>query len=310
MQKQAKRASAVALGLFDGIHIGHASLLRRMVAIAKENDLSSMVYTFENHPATLLGITPALLMTPDERRRAMHECGVETVHMCTFDRKMAETPAEDFIDELVERYDVRAIVAGFNYNFGKNATGNETLLREMGEKKGFIVHIEAPVQLGGDAVSSTRIRKALKSGDIVSANEMFGYTYALEGTVVENRRIGRTIGFPTANILPTEGKLLPKAGVYATRAYVRGQWHDSITNVGTNPTVGGERTSVETHILDFDGDIYGDDMKVEFLLHARGEVKFDSKEMLAEQIACDVGFVRAHFAKAIERVGCPCHSNC
>ncbi len=282
--------TAVALGMFDGMHLGHQKLIRELLSVARAGGWRAVIFTFSNHPMSVLGNAPSLLSTSDERRSAMLAAGVDAVDMVTFDPAMARTAPNDFIRMLQERYCLKAVVAGFNYTFGARGMGNAELLRRIGAEEGFETRIVEPVLALGAEVSSSRIRAFLQEGDVVRAAALLGVRYRLSGTIVGNRHIGTQMGFPTANIRPDPVKLLPRYGVYVTRAKVDGVFHAAVTNVGMNPTVNGTAVSVETHLLDFSGDLYGKQMEVEFVEYIRGESRFASKEALAQQIAKDAQY--------------------
>ena len=199
---------------------------------------------------------------------------------------------------LVERFALQGAVVGFNYTFGDRGAGNTALLQALGKELGFAVQVIEPVSYDGAPVSSTRIRACLEEGELDAANAMLGACYALSGTVAANRRIGHTLGFPTANLEEYGNKVLPSPGVYAARAYVAGQVFQAVTNVGNNPTVEGKVTTVETHLLEFDRDIYGMPMRVEFVARLRGEIRFPSREALSKQIASDAARAREILAEA------------
>ncbi len=287
---ETKTGTAVALGMFDGMHLGHQKLIRELLTLAKTRAWRAVIFTFFNHPMSVLGNAPSLLSTADERRNAMLAAGVDAVDMVAFDTSMARTAPEAFIRMLQERYCLKAVVAGFNYTFGAQGKGNADLLRKIGGEEGFETHIVEPVSALGAEVSSSRIRAFLQDGDVTRAAALLGAHYRLSGTVVGNRHIGTQIGFPTANIQPDPVKLLPKHGVYVTRAKVDGVFHAAVTNVGVNPTVNGTKVSVETHLLDFSGDLYGKPMEIDFIEYIRGESRFSSKEALAQQIAKDAQY--------------------
>ena len=185
------------------------------------------------------------------------------------------------------------VVAGFNYTFGDRGAGDTALLKTLGEELGIAVRVLGPVSYENEPVSSTRIRAWLEQGELETANAMLGTCYALSGAVTANRRIGHALGFPTANLEGYGNKVLPLSGVYAARAFVAGEAFNAVTNVGNNPTVEGRSTTVETHLLDFERDIYGMPLRVEFVARLRGEVKFPSREALAAQIAADAAHARA-----------------
>jgi len=285
--KNEKKGSVIALGTFDGVHAGHRALLREAKELSAKLGAEPMIYTFRNHPLSPFGREPKLLMTQLERLYALEASGL-FVAADVFDLEFAATPPADFVKMLCRRFDMRAAVVGFNYTFGSKGRGNTELLRKMGADLGFTVSVMEPVSHEGAPVSSSRIRRCLEEGNIPDANAMLGKRYALSGTVEMNRRIGHTIGFPTANLENYGNKVLPLSGVYATRAVLSGRAYDAVTNVGNNPTVEGRRTTVETHLLDFDADIYGMPLKVEFIERLRGEVKFSGRDALAAQIAADV----------------------
>ncbi len=290
----ANNGSVVALGTFDGVHLGHIALIDKAREIAAQERLSMLIYTFKNHPLEIFACTPKLLMTHSERLLALEARGGEscTVAADMFTREYAATEPEAFARMLVDRFCAKHIVVGYNHTFGKGGRGTPELLCELGAQQGFEVSIVKPVLYLGEAVSSTRIRAALEGGDIKNANAMLGAPYALCGNIRHDKGIGTKIGFPTANLVFEEYKQLPLSGVYATRATVNGKAYAGVTNVGTNPTVNGERTSVETHIIDFSRDIYGEAFRVEFLERLRSEKKFNSMAALAEQIAKDTAQAR------------------
>lgn len=289
-----KRTSAVvALGMFDGMHIGHRALIERATRLARSEGALSVVDTFLNHPAEVLGGSVRMLSTAEERERHMRLSGADEVRMRPFTREYAAWSPERFVEEELSAWDVRAFVVGFNYTFGERGSGTPETLRALGERHGFLVETAPPVLWEGEPVSSTRIRMALERGDVAAATEMLGRPYALEGDVIANRRIGRRIGFPTANIAPDASRVLPKDGVYAALARTENGVYPAMTNVGTNPTVGGETLSIESHLLDYDGDLYGKRLTVSFLSRIRDEQKFASVEALKEQLTRDVLAVRA-----------------
>ncbi len=285
--KNEKHGSVIALGTFDGVHAGHRALLAEAKALAAKLGAQPMIYTFRNHPLSPFGREPKLLMTQLERLYALEASGLP-VTADRFDLAFASTSPEDFIKMLSDRFGMRGAVVGFNYTFGSKGMGDTALLQKMGAELGFSVSVMEPVSHDGQPVSSSRIRRCLEEGEIPDANAMLGKPYSLSGTVQMNRRIGHTLGFPTANLENYGNKVLPLSGVYASRAVLSGRIYDAVTNVGNNPTVEGRRTTVETHILNFDADIYGVPLRVEFVSRIRGEVKFSGREALAAQIAADV----------------------
>jgi len=276
---------AIALGTFDGLHMGHRRILEAMGQAAEEKGLQKAVYTFSNHPLEAFGIAPRRLMTDGERLAGLAEYGEVIAER--FDPALAATSPEDFVRKMAEEYGMSVAVAGFNYTFGAKGGGNMQKLREYGEKYGFEVREIPPMEYQGEPISSTRIRAAVEGGDIAAANSMLGRAYSITGPVIANKGIGRRIGFPTANVKADSGLVLPKSGVYACSVLLRGKRYGAATNVGCNPTVYGEAITIEPHILDFNEGIYGETLKVEFVEFLRGEIKFPSVEELSAQIGRD-----------------------
>lgn len=293
MQTSQDQYAVIALGTFDGVHAGHRTLIKQAIALAKAENAKSVVYTFQNHPRSMFGdITAKLLQTAAEREAVLYSLGVDLVQMDEFDAAMMVLTPEEFMNNLLSRYRVRAIVIGFNYTFGAQGAGTPDTLREFGKRHGFDVAVVPPVLCDGTAVSSTRIRSCIEAGDMAAARIMLEAPYSLAGPVVKNRHIGSQMGFPTANIAPPPEKALPKDGVYATAAVIEGKEYLAITNVGDNPTVHGDKLTIETHILDFTENIYGEMLEVRFYERIRGEVRFADKDALAAQIAKDVNTAR------------------
>ena len=286
----------VALGMFDGVHLGHRELIRLAVDTAEKRGGSAVVYTFLNHPAEVLGGGVRLLSSPAERKRELLSMGVRQVYMEPFTGELAAMTPEAFVERLRSLWNVTGVAAGFNYTFGAKGAGTPETLERLGNERGFTVDVAPAALYRGEPVSSTRIRAALEAGEVAMAADMLTRPYTLSGEVIANRRIGRRIGFPTANIAPDPGRVLPKNGVYGAWAEVDGRRCLAVTNLGTNPTVGGKALSVESHLLDYDGDLYGKALSVSFLFQVRGERTFENVEALKNQIARDVETVR-------ERVG-------
>ncbi|HWR18649.1 MAG TPA: bifunctional riboflavin kinase/FAD synthetase [Clostridia bacterium] len=288
MNQSSKEKSVVALGMFDGVHAGHRQLLSTAAALAKNEGLRFVVYTFKNHPLSVFQKSPKLLCSFSERVKLLYSFGANLVEADDFTLELAATEPEAFVKSLYERFNIKYAVAGFNYSFGKNGAGNTALLKELGKKLGFKTCEVEPYLFEGKPVSSTRIRMLLQEGNISASNAMLEREYSLSGTVIRNRRIGNTIGFPTANLGGIDDMALPGIGVYATRTFVDNETYHSVTSIGKNPTVGGKSVSVETHIMDFDRDIYGKTLTVSFAEFLRGELPFDNVDELAKQIKRDV----------------------
>ncbi len=288
-------ASVVTIGKFDGLHRGHQALLEQSQAIAnamkKEySDLQTMVFTFDVSPVTLL--------TKKERRQMLEQNGFDTIIECEFGPKIITMPAETFIEEiLVKKLHVKHVVVGADFHFGYERRGDTELLKSMGEKLGFTADAVPIIMNGREKVSSTAVRKALMRGNMEKVNQLLGYSYTVSGEIIHGNQLGRTIGVPTANIIPDSHKLLPPNGVYSARTMVNDKVYYGITNVGTKPTVDGSFVGVETYLFDFDGDIYGESMSVELLHFQRPEVKFDTIDALKARIHKDEEEGRAFFDK-------------
>lgn len=283
-------AAVVALGMFDGVHIGHRALLARAREIARARGAMCVADTFSNHPAEVLGRTMRMLSGAAERARLLAGAGADEVRMREFTRALADQPPEAFVLAELDAWNVKDFVVGYNYSFGRGASGTPETLISLGARYGFGVEIVPPVLHGDEPVSSSRIRACIERGEVREAAAMLGdppRPYRLAGTVVANKRIGRRIGFPTANILPEEARVLPKDGVYGALVTAAGGRYYAVTNVGTNPTVHGERRGIESHLLDFSGDLYGRELAVEFLYRIRDEIVFPDVDALKAQIAAD-----------------------
>lgn len=276
----------VALGMFDGVHRGHQALLKRAVAVAKDRGCQSMAFCFANHPGSLFGREVPLLSTPEQRQGWMLGKGIDRVEMIPFTKVFSDLTSEAFIQYLMDRYPVKGLVAGFNYTFGHHGRGTEKTLVRLGKKYHITVDIVEPVYYGESPVSSSRIREAVLHGEVMRVREMLGRPYTLKGQVISARGIGRSLGYPTAN-LQTKGVLWPMDGVYATAVRTGGEIFAAVTNVGTNPTVDGQTRSVETHLLDVRRELYGKELEVAFLKRLRNERVFDTLTDLKAQIGRD-----------------------
>lgn len=281
--------TAVALGNFDGLHRGHMNLIRSMVEIAREAGNTPAVFTFSNHPSTLLSDekVPEIIYK-DEKAYILEKAGVELIFELPFTRDICKMPAEDYVrDLLISKFRMKDACCGFNYRFGSRAAGDTDLLQKMGRDLGFGVHIMDAFTVDGEVVSSTLIREAIIAGDMEKADSLLGRAYSIRGTVIQGNRLGRTIGFPTCNISIDEGMVAPPNGVYLTTCEVGGKVYDSITNVGVKPTIGDYEKSIETNIFDFTGDVYDEEIRVGFLKMIRREMKFPGIEELKKQIEND-----------------------
>jgi len=288
----------VTLGNFDGVHLGHQTIFKQVVARAIDTVGTSVVFTFEPHPLKVLAPSrsPRLLCTFREKMAQIEASGVDAVICANFTPEFASQNPEDFVsDVLVGAVGVKDLFVGHDYAFGKDRRGDIPFLRDAGLRHGFGVHVVAPVKVEGILVSSTKIRQLVMDGEVCLASKLLGRPYSIEGTVIPGHSRGRDIGFPTANIT-TPNELAPKEGVYAVSVHVEGKIHYGAANIGKNPTFGDQTTSYEVHIMDFAGDLYGKFIKIKFIKRVRDEVKFASVQELTGQIKKDVERVRAIFA--------------
>lgn len=283
-----KTPAVVALGMFDGVHLGHRALMARLCKEAERLNAVPAVYTFSNHPLEVLGGSVRMLSGMRERNQLLRTLGAEEVESVPFTREMAAMSTEGFVDVLLERWAVRALVVGYNYTCGDRGAGTPDTLAQIGARRGFTVTVVEPVLYEGEPVSSSRIREAVERGDVSLAEKLLGRRYTLGGKVVQNKRVGSRIGFPTANIELDIKRAIPADGVYASYAFVGGSAYRAVTNIGTNPTVHGEKRTIETHIIDFSADIYGETLVIAFRKYLRGELTLDTLEALKAQIALDI----------------------
>jgi len=277
----------VALGFFDGVHLGHQAILGTAARLAREAGLQSAAITFERHPRSLVrGRAPQLITTAARRQALMLEQGVERVIALPFDAQTADTAPADFARALAETYGALAVVCGESYRFGKDAAGTPDLLREIG----LSVHICPKVRdAEGNTISSTAVRGLVREGETLRAALYLGRPFALEGTVIHGQQVGRRLGFPTLNLAPADDIVLPRRGVYASEVRLQdGRSFPALTNVGSRPTFSSaDIVSVESHIPGFEGDLYGSDVAIELLRFLRPERAFESPEALRAQIAAD-----------------------
>lgn len=285
-----EKCCAVAIGKFDGIHRGHQELLKKIREKKKEGLLAA-VFTFDPPPAVFFGSGMYQgLTTREEKRRIFQKTGVDVLIEFPLNEKTAATEPEAFIREiLTDRMRAAYVAAGADVTFGSKGAGNSRMLVKYGEKLGFAVEIIDKICLDGREISSSRIREEVERGNMEQVSALIGFPYSITGTVVHGRRLGRTIGMPTVNLLPPPDKLLPPRGVYYSYVSYGGEHYKSITNIGKKPTVSREGVmGVETFLYDFDEDIYGREITVNLLKFKRPEMKFDSVESLAAQMQKDI----------------------
>ncbi|QIB26145.1 bifunctional riboflavin kinase/FAD synthetase [Caloranaerobacter azorensis] len=285
------KPTVVALGNFDGLHVGHQTLIKRTVDIAQKENLVSTVFTFDNHTTSKIKgkNTPKILISKNRKIALFKELGVKLLYIVQFTETLMHFTPLEFIEKiLVDILNVRKVVVGFNFKFGYLAKGDVKYLKEMGEKYNFDVIVVPPITKDNILVSSTQIRELIREGEISLANKLLGRQYLIEGKVIRGRGIGRKLGFPTANISFDSDIVIPKAGVYKTNTIVDGSRFPSITNIGFNPTFNGGKLSIETHILDYSENIYDKTILIEFIDFIRKERKFDDVNKLIEQVKLDI----------------------
>lgn len=294
------RKVCLAIGMFDGVHLGHQQVIRQAIADARQQEGLSVVITFDRHPNAVVapGRVPPLIYTLNQKLRVIEALGVSATWLIHFDEAFSQKPAENFIGELVRDFgQIHSICVGSSFTFGYKRGGNVPLLQKLGAQLGFVTHGLAALSLDGQVVSSTRIRDAIRSGHLDAATQMLGRGYSLAGKVVAGDQLGRKLGFPTAN-LDTAGLVSPPTGVYAVHAQVLGRSYRGAANIGFRPTLTNPTPQfrVEVHVLDFDGDLYGQEMEVTFVEKIRDEQKFPSLDALKAQIHQDIIAARARFS--------------
>lgn len=279
--------TVVAFGMFDGVHEGHARLMRTANELAALHDLTSVVYTFSSHPMATFAPdrVPPQLETRSEKVRTIAQLGVDVAVLRPFDRAYAALSPEEFVRSFAEALHPRHVVIGFNYSFGCKGAGKAEDMIRLGKVFGFETHVVPEVQIGGLPVSSTRIRAAVGEGDMEEAEKLLGRPYALCGVVEHGKQLGRRLDFPTANLRWDRSKALPPKGVYAALAFVRGAWYMAAVNIGEHPTAPGGRMTVEANLIGYEGgEFYGCHIRLLLCRRLRAEKKFDSLEALREEV--------------------------
>ena len=293
-----KERTIYALGFFDGVHLGHQALLTACKALAKQENCAAGIITFDAHPDTLvLGKTPALINTSADRALLLENYGMDTVIALPFDKAMMEMPWQDFFAMLLDQYHAAGIVCGNDFRFGHRGEGNADKLMAACDSAGIPCTVVPEQTVDGIRVSSTHIRRLLEQGEMETVVRFLGHPHILTGTVIPGRKLGRTIGIPTANLALPEGLLIPRLGVYACLAVIDGKKHMAVTNIGMRPTVEGHHITVEPWILDFDGDLYGKTIILEFHKFLRPEQKFPDLPALQAEIRKNGEETRKFFGK-------------
>jgi riboflavin kinase/FMN adenylyltransferase len=295
------KKTILTLGTFDGVHFGHKKILERVTQNTENGKYESLVLTFFPHPRMVLqdNTDIKLLNTIEEKTELLEAIGIENLIIHPFDEKFSRLTAEEFVKNiLVDRFHIQKIIIGHDHRFGRNRTANIDDLIAFGKQYDFEVEEITAQEIKEVSVSSTKIRNALIEGDVALANEYLGYNFSLRGTVTKGKQLGRTIGFPTANLkLEDEFKLVPQIGVYIVKSILNNKTVFGMMNIGFNPTVEGENRSIEVHFLDFNEDLYGQKITVSILQNIRSEQKFDSLELLKAQLEKDKIATIAYFNK-------------
>ncbi len=286
---------AIVLGDFDGLHIGHQALINTVKEEAKINNIKSSVLFFQNHTRLITRKDKDLTLLSDNEQKLsiLQDLDIDTVYTIDFNEELMSLPGEEFVKKiLLDKLNTKVVVVGFNYKFGYKASCDADTLREFGEKYGFKVVVVNPVCIDGELISSTFIRKLIKEGNILKANSLLGRNYSIKGKVIDGHKRGRRLGFPTANLEVDHNFTIPKFGVYKTNTIIDNEKYLSVTSVGINPTYDEKGIKIETHIIDFEKNIYGKKLEVSFLEYMRDEIKFNTEKELIKQIKEDIKYAK------------------
>lgn len=286
-----QQPTVLTIGTFDGVHLGHQKIIERVVATARQEGLLATIFTFFPHPRMVVQHDKSLKLihTLEEKKQLLQQLGVDLLVVQPFNEAFAQLTAEEFVSTiLVQHLNVKKVIIGYDHRFGRNRTANINDMRLFGEKYGFAVEEISVQEVDEVSVSSTKIREALNKGDVTTAEHYLGTPYSLTGTVVHGLKLGRTLGYPTANIQVTEDyKLIPKDGVYAVYSYIGAQKVYGMMSIGKNPTIEGKGASIEVYFFDFNGDLYDRELTIYFVKYLREERKFSSVALLKKQLQDD-----------------------
>jgi riboflavin kinase / FMN adenylyltransferase len=288
---KSENPTIVTLGTFDGVHLGHKKIIERLFLNSKKSGYESLVLTFFPHPRMVLQDNSEikLLNTINEKAELLENIGLQNLVIHPFDQAFSQLTAEEFVKSiLVNQFNIKKIIIGHDHRFGRNRSADINDLIAYGKIYNFEVEQISAEEIDEVSISSTKIRNALLEGEIKLANDYLGYNYFLSGTIVKGKQLGRTIGFPTANLkIEEDYKLIPKNGVYIVKSFIDGKEVFGMMNIGTNPTVNGKSQTIETNFLDFEGDLYDKKLRIHFLKRIRSEEKFDSLDSLKKEIQKD-----------------------
>jgi riboflavin kinase/FMN adenylyltransferase len=300
------KKTIVTIGTFDGVHIGHQKIIEKLIQNATEYNHESLILTFFPHPRMVLqeGSDIKLLNTIDEKSVLLEKMGLENLVIHPFDKEFSRLTAEEFVKTiLVDIFNIHKIIIGHDHRFGRNRTADINDLELFGKQFGFEVEQISAQEIDTVSISSTKIRNAIIEGNMAVANEYLGYNYLLTGIVIQGKQLGRTIGFPTANLkIEEEYKLIPKNGVYIVKSNINQKTVFGVMNIGTNPTLNGKYLSIEVHFIDFDGNLYNSKIEISVLERIREEQKFDSIELLKTQIQKDKDVAISYCIKIAESI--------
>ena len=292
--KEIRFQTAIALGNFDGIHIGHQELIKSVVAKSKELGIKSSLLLFKEHTKAIIDNSKPYMITNNYQKfNIARELGVDIVYLIDFNSELMSLSPEEFVkDIIIDKMNGKLVIVGFDYRFGHKASGDTTFLKELSEKHKFDLLIVNPVLKNEKIVSSTGIREMISLGKMYDVSKMLGRPYSIIGTVVHGKNRGNKLGFPTANIKPVDNYIIPKTGVYFTNTTIENKKYISATNIGYNPTFNENILKIETYILDFTGDLYDKSIEIEFIDFLRDDIKFDNKEALINQMEEDIKLIK------------------
>ncbi len=290
--------SSIALGTFDGLHRGHMELIKKLIQTCKSNNLTSIVYTFSNHPREITSNknNTKKIISNTQKVELFKNTGIDILVFVDFDELHKNIEAENFVRKiLINKLNMKSMVVGFDCRFGKNAQGDLNTLKLLSQEYKFDVEVVQPIMIQDEIISSTLIRFYLTEGEIEKANYFLNRNYEIHGKVIKGKQLGKKLGFPTANILSTDNLCLPKSGVYATKTYINDKFYYSVTNVGVNPTFNQTNHNIETYIFNFDKNIYNQEIRVCFYKRLRDELKFDNIQELCNKINEDILITKKYF---------------